>query len=96
MITKMPTRIPLPASPDLIIGRAADLEAAVEDDVGAVVEELEEDATPSADDSVGSGAYWAETPEELLQLEGTVPIPKTNFTAIHCHSERPVRGRLLL
>jgi len=79
----MPARSPLPATPDLIIGRAADFEAAVEDAVGAAVEELFEDAMPSADDSVGSAPYWAETPEELEQLEGGVPIPETNFTAIH-------------
>jgi hypothetical protein len=80
----MPARSPLPATPDLIIGRAADFDAAVEDAVGAVVvEEPFEDAMPSAEDSVGSAPYWAETPEELEQLEGGVPIPETNFTAIH-------------
>jgi hypothetical protein len=81
----------------LIVRIASDLEGDVEagaEDVG--VEDVpfaveEEVAAPSAAESVLSDANWAETPEELVQVDGGVPIPATKFTAIHCRLERRVR-----
>ena len=69
-----------------------DVDAAGCDVVGdEVLCNEEEDGVCDADDedplstevSVLSLANWAETPEELVQMDGGVPFPATKFTDIH-------------
>lgn len=62
------------------------------EDVAFGVEEEEEGAALSAAESVLSSAKFADTPEELLQLDDDgVPVPAMKFTAMHCSLEWHVR-----
>ncbi|OAL31902.1 hypothetical protein AYO22_00772 [Fonsecaea multimorphosa] len=79
----------------LIDGAAAEVEA--DEEAGAedvdgdavwvgVVEGCVEDGeppTPSIVSNVGSSAYVAETPDELLHADDGVPVPATKFTCMH-------------
>jgi hypothetical protein len=67
-------------------GEALNVEAEVEDgvEVAVPVEDADEEEPPSAASITGSETNEAETPEELVQEEGGVPVPATKFTIIHC------------
>jgi hypothetical protein len=69
----------------LVDGGAADLVG--DDNAGEDVWDGagEVDVWPlSAAARVGSGANWAETPDEFEHVEVGVPTPETKFTAMHC------------
>jgi hypothetical protein len=91
-MVRSPAKSPFFTNPKLIVLIASDLEGDVEAGAEDVGEDVPfEDAVPSAGGSSLSDANWAETPEELVQVDGGVPFPVTKFTAMHCSSERRVR-----
>lgn len=73
----------------LVVKIAAELDSDGEDgdeDVGEdvpCVEEGEELPGLSMAVRASSEANWADTPEELVQVDGGVPFPSTKFTTIH-------------
>jgi len=65
-------------------GEALDVEAEAEDGVEVALPVEDGDEEPlSAASIAGSEINEAETPDELVQEEGGVPVPVTKFTIIH-------------